>query len=166
MSHPSRNRRNETPYFQRHPEDPAPLVYRVKRRVVFSDADPMGVLWHGRYPAFFETAAAELHRLCGLGYADFRAAALFGPIVRLQVDYLASALLDEEVTIQARLHWNEAARIDTEYAIIKPDGSTAAKGCTIQLFTCSKTRKMLLASPEILNTCRSRWQAGEFAFLK
>ena len=161
-----RKNRNHTPYVQRRPEDPSPLVHRVKRRVVFSDADPMGVLWHGRYPAFFETAAAELHRQCGLGYADFRDAAILAPIVQLKVDYLVSVYLDEEVLIEAALHWNEAARIDTEYAIIKPDGRIAAKGCTIQLFTCQKTAEMLVASPEIWTSCRRRWSAGEFAFLQ
>jgi acyl-CoA thioester hydrolase len=165
MIHAARKRRKDAPYFSRSAGDPAPLVHRVKRRVVFSDADPMGVLWHGRYPAFFETAAAELHRLCGLGYADFHNAALLAPIVRLQVDYLLTVPLDEEVTIEAALHWNEAARIDTAYAIIKPDGRTAARGFTIQLFT-PRTGELLLASPEIWNTCRRRWMAGEFAFLQ
>jgi len=67
----SRKRRKNSFYFERRAEDPAPLSFEVKRRVLFSDADPMGVLWHGRYPAFFELAAAELHRACGLGYLLF-----------------------------------------------------------------------------------------------
>jgi len=166
MSHTPRKNRKDAPYFQPQNEDPAPLVLRVTRRVVFSDADPMGVLWHGRYPAFFEMAAAELHRQCGLGYKDFHLARIAAPIVRLQADYLVPVFLDEEVTIQATLHWSEAARLNTEYAIIKPDGVTAAKGYTIQLFVCSKTLGMLIASPEIWTTCRRRWMAGEFAFLQ
>jgi acyl-CoA thioester hydrolase len=159
-------RRKRTTYFDREPAGPAPLSFRLTRRVVFSDADPMGVLWHGRYPAFFEAAAAELHRHCGLGYGDFHEAELRAPIAKLQVDYLVSAFLDEEVGIQATLVWNEAARMDTEYVITKADGRVAATGFTVQLFTCGRTSQLLLASPALLNRCRERWRAGEFDFLK
>jgi acyl-CoA thioester hydrolase len=160
------HRRKRGGFFDRQPADPAPLTFRLIRRVVFGDADPMGILWHGRYPAYFEAAAAELHRLCGLGYADFFSAEVRAPIARLKVDYLASAFLDEVITVAATLFWNEAARIDTEYLITKADGRIAARGCTVQLFTCAKSSELLLASPAILETCRRRWRSGEFAFLQ
>ena len=162
----TRKRRKNAPYFERGSDDPSPLVLRMKRRVLFSDADPMGILWHGRYPAFFEIAAAELHRACGLGYADFNSAALRAPIAKLHIDYLASVFLDEEVTIQVSLFWNEAARLDTEYAIIKADGRLAARGFTIQLFTTAETGAPLLASPAMLNDCRRKWLAGELDSLQ
>jgi len=166
MSLSTRKRRKGEPYFARRTEDPAPLTFRIKRRTLFSDADPMGILWHGRYPAFFESAAAELHRACGLGYLDFQQANVYAPIVQLHIDYIASVLLDEEVMVEATLVWNDAARIDTEYAIVKPDGRIAARGFTVQLFTASATGIPLLAPPCFVEASRQAWRDGEFAYLQ
>ena len=161
-----RKRRKDGPYFERRESDPSPLTFQIKRRVLFSDADPRGILWHGRYPAFFESAAAELHRACGLGYLDFQQAGIRAPIVQLHVDYIASVFLEEEATIQATLVWNDAARIDTEYAIVKADGRLAARGCTIQLFTDAATGAPLITSPAFVETSRQDWRNGRFASLQ
>jgi len=162
---PRKHRRRE-PYFESQPGDPTPLTIRVSRRVLFSDADPMGVLWHGRYPAFFESAAAELHRTCGLGYLDFHNAGIQAPIVQLHVDYIAPARLEEEVTIQVSLHWNDAARIDTEYTILRKDGDLVARGYTVQLFTSALTAEPLLTPPAFVEASRRAWRSGRFAALQ
>ena len=166
MNLPVRNRRKDEPHFARRAGDPAPLTVRVKRRTLFSDADPMGILWHGRYPAFFESAAAELHHACGLGYLDYQREGVYAPIVQLHVDYLAPVLLEEEVTIAATLVWNDAARIDTEYVILKPDGRLAARGYTVQLFTSAATGLPLLAPPSFVALSRQSWRDGAFASLQ
>ena len=166
MTLPARKRRKDGPYFERRAGDPSPLTICVKRRVLFSDADPMGILWHGRYPAFFEAAAGELHRACGLGYLDFQRAGIQAPIVQLHIDYVASVLLEEEVSIHASLVWNDAARIDTEFAIIKPDGRLAARGCTVQLFTEASTGAPLLTPPAFAECSREAWRTGKFANLQ
>src|ERR1035441_5353283 len=99
-------RRRRGGYFPVQAGVPAPLVVRVKRRVQFGDVDPMGVLWHGRYAAFFEEANEALCRLFGMSYADFRRERLMAPIVQFHVDYFASALLGEEVLATGRMLWN------------------------------------------------------------
>jgi acyl-CoA thioester hydrolase len=165
MTPGSRNGRRSLTFFERIADAPTPLSIEVKRRVLFSDADPMGVLWHGRYPSFFETAACELHRACGLGYADFHDARLRSPIVELHVDYLRSLYLDQEVSVRATLVWNEAARVNTEYALFKPNGELAAKGYTVQLFT-TFSGEPVVAIPELLRRCQARWKAGELGALQ
>lgn len=166
MSLPLRKHRGRTPYFVAQPGDPAPLKTRISRRVLFSDADPMGVLWHGRFPAFFEAAAAELHRACGLGYLDFHKAGVQAPIVQLHIDYIAPAYLEDEVTVQAALHWNDAARIDTEYTILKADSRLVARGYTVQLFTSAPSGEPLFSLPAFVAASRQAWRAGQFADLQ
>jgi len=166
MNRPIRNRRSSMPYFERQPDAPAPLTIPISRRVLFSDADPMGILWHGRYPAFFESAAAELHRACGLGYLDYHQAGIQAPIVQLHIDYIASAYLEEEVTVQATLHWNDAARIDTEYAIVRANGDLVARGYTVQLFISAATGTPLLTPPAFVETSRQAWRDGHLAHLQ
>jgi acyl-CoA thioester hydrolase len=134
---------------------------RVKYKVRFSDVDPLAVVWHGRYPKLFEQANEELCKACGMGYADFKRDRLGAPIVQLHVDYFAPTLLGEEVTITGKFLWNEGARINIEYEIHKPRGELAATGYTVQMFV-DESGMPLLASPPMLENCRSRWRAGEF----
>lgn len=154
--------RRKKSYFPPIDGAPPPIVAEIRRRVHFNEADPMAVMWHGRYPLLFEEASEELGRRCGLSYADFYAAGLHGPIVSLHIDYHQSLYLDDEYTVRASLVWSEGARLNTEFHVIKEDGSLATSACTVQLFTDQKSGQPCLVSPEFLETCRKRWQQGEF----
>ena len=154
-------RRSRNGYFPRRPGCAAPIVVRVSQRIRFSDVDPMGVLWHGRYAKLLEAANEEIGRRCGLGYEDFRRARLAAPIVQLHVDYFAPLMLGEEASITGRLLWSEGARIDIEYEIHKASGELAATGYTVQMFV-DEEGVPLLAPPPIQEACRRRWIAGEF----
>lgn len=155
-------RRKKT-YFERQPGAPLPIAAEIRRRVRFNECDPMAVMWHGRYPLLFEEASEELGRRCGLTYRDFFEAGLRGPIVSLHIDYHRSLYLAEEFTVRASLVWNEGARLDTEFQIIKEDGTLATSGYTVQLFTDHLSGEPCLVVPEMLAVCRERWQKGEFA---
>lgn len=158
---PALLRRRKNGYFERNGEMPAPVPVNLKRRVSFSEADVMGIAWHGRFPVFFEEASAELGRKCGLSYREFYDTNLRAPIVQLHIDYYQPLMLDEEFSVTASLIWNEGARLNTEYSIIKRDGSIAATGYTIQMFTDGSSGEVLIASPELLEKCRKKWKSGE-----
>lgn len=149
--------RRRTTYFQRLPGGPEPLAATVTHRVLFREVDAMGVVWHGRYLAFFEEAATELRRQFGMGYAELFAAALEAPIVQAHVDYHRPLRLDEVARITARLHWNEAARLDIEYEVRREDGERTATGFTVQMFVDPITHLPYACSPELLSLCRARW---------
>jgi acyl-CoA thioester hydrolase len=139
-----------------------PVAVNIGRRVRFSEVDVMGIVWHGRYALFFEEASAELGRRCGLSYRDFYEAELRAPIVEFHVDYYRSLYLDEEFEIRAAMFWHDGARINTEYHLVKQDGTLAASGYTVQLFTAAKTGEVCIVSPPLLERCRGRWKSGEF----
>jgi acyl-CoA thioester hydrolase len=147
-------------YFEREPGAPPPLTVRLDRRVAFNEVDVMGIAWHGRYAVYFEEASTEIRRRCGLTYEAFRDAAIHAPIVELRVDYKRPVFLDEQITVKAALIWTDAARLNTEYRILKQDGSLAATGSTVQLFTEAATGEPYMASPELLETCRENWREG------
>lgn len=156
-----KKRRTKT-YFERIPGAPEPIVAEVRRRVRFNEADPMAIAWHGRYPLFFEEASEELGRKCGLSYPEYFAAGVRAPIVELHIDYFKPLHLDEEFTVRASLIWNEGARLNTEFHLLKQDGSPATSGYMVQLFIDHKTGEPYMISPELLERCRRRWKAGEF----
>lgn len=155
--------RGKIDYFERIPGSPEPIVVEVKRRVRFNEADPMAIVWHGRYPLYFEEASEELGRKCGLSYPDYFEADLRAPILELHIDYFKPLFLDEQFTIKASLIWNEGSRLNTEFHLIKQDKSIASSGYTVQLFTDHETGKPYRVSPELLERCRTRWKAGEFS---
>ncbi|MFH1147763.1 MAG: acyl-CoA thioesterase [Pseudomonadota bacterium] len=155
-------RKRRDVYFPRSEGAPAPVAVEIKRRVHFSEVDPMGVVWHGRYPTYFEEASEELGRHCDLSYKDFYEAKLRAPIVRLHVDYHNPLSLGEEFTARALLIWNEGARLNTEYYLIKEDGSLGASGYTVQLFTAAGSGEVCLIIPRLLQHCRTKWMAGDF----
>jgi len=156
-----RTRRKKT-YFERIPGAPEPVVVEIKRRVRFNEADPMAIVWHGRYPLFFEEASEELGRRCGLSYPDFFRAGLRAPFVEYHIDYFKPLFLDEEFVIRGSLIWSEGSRLNTEFHLIKQDGSLATSGYSVQLFTDHRTGEPYMVSPKLLEDCRRRWKAGEF----
>jgi acyl-CoA thioester hydrolase len=157
-----RTRRKKSTYFERVPGAPGPIVVDIERRVRFNEADPMAIVWHGRYPLFFEEASEELGRRCGLSYADYFKAGLRAPFVEYHIDYFKPLFLDEVFTIRGSLIWSEGSRLNTEFQLIKEDGSIATSGYTVQLFTDHRTGEPYLVSPALLEECRRRWKAGEF----
>ena len=154
--------RRRKSYFEQLPGIPKPIVVEVKHRVRFNEADPMAIMWHGRYPLLFEEASEELGRRCGMSYHDFFKAGLRAPIVELHIDYYQPLVLDEEFTVRASLVWHEGARLNTEFHLIKQDGSLATSAYTVQLFTDHQTGEPCILSPAMLERCRNRWKAGEF----
>jgi acyl-CoA thioester hydrolase len=154
-------RRKKGGYFPTNPADPPPVQVHLTHRVRFSQIDAMAILWHGRYAELFEQGNEELGRVCGMSYPEFRRDKLQAPIVQLHVDYFAPVTLGEQITIIARLVWCEGARSNIEYEIRKASGTLAATGYTVQMFI-EEDGTPLLASPPLLETCRTRWLAGEF----
>ena len=158
-------RRRKSGYFGVEADVVAPVIVRVNRRIRFSDVDPMGVLWHGRYAKLLEDANEELGRRCGMTYAEFYRERLKAPIVQFHVDYFASPMLGEEITTTGRLIWSEGARMNIEYEIHKENGQLAAAGYTVQMFI-GEDNQPLLACPPLQEKCRKRWLAGEFGDLR
>ncbi|MDL1963326.1 MAG: acyl-CoA thioesterase [Deltaproteobacteria bacterium] len=156
-------RRKKDAYFKSIAGMPEPLTVCIKRRVKFSEADVMGIVWHGRYPEYFEEGSAELGRRYGLSYKDFYEAQLRAPIVQLHIDHFKPLFLDEEFTIKASIIWNEGARLNTEYSLIKEGGDIAASGYIVQMLIDEISGDVLIASPKILEKCRLRWNSGEFS---
>lgn len=148
------------PYFPRLEGAPPPLRMAVRRQVRFEECDPMGIVWHGRYPSYFEDARVALGSRCGIGYEDFIRHGVPAPIRRVQIDYLAPLRFREEFSVEAILHWSDGARLDFEFLIRGADDGLAATGCSVQLML-DPAGELLLVPPPFVRAMRGQWQAGE-----
>jgi acyl-CoA thioester hydrolase len=154
--------RRKKSYFSREAGAPAPLVYSYSRRSIFGEVDAMAVVWHGHYARLFEEASTELRRKCGLSYEAFWEAGVRAPVVQLHVDYHQPLLLDELFTVEARMVWSDAARLNIEYTITKADGVIAATGYTVQLFSLAADNQPCFTLPPMLEKAQNEWKAGQF----
>ncbi|MFH7319914.1 acyl-CoA thioesterase [Desulfurivibrio sp. D14AmB] len=149
-------------YFSTDPGAPPPLTAATTRRVRFEEVDMLRIVWHGRYPSYFEDGRIASGDRYGLSYRQFIEYGVLAPIVQMQIDYKAPLFFDEEITIAATLHWNDAVRLDYSYLISGADGRVAASGCTIQLLT-DPQGGLMLTHPQWIAAFREKWRQGMLA---
>ncbi len=148
------------PYFPIRPEDPAPLRLRVGREVRFEEVDPLGIVWHGRYPSYFEDARVLLGERYGIGYMDFYGNGVLAPIKKMHLDYHAPLRFRQPFTIEAILHWCEAARLNYEFVIRDAEEKVLTTGYTVQMLM-DPQENLLLVHPPFFQEFQRRWLAGD-----
>ena len=153
------------PYFEmrRSPggDVPEPLRICVERRVRFEEVDAMGIVWHGRYPSYFEDARVALGIRLGIGYDTLVRERVPAPIKQLFIEHFAPLRFGQFCRIDAALHWSEAARMNMAYAIRTLDGILCASGYSVQLFT-DADGELLLEPPGFYREFLRAWRGGEF----
>lgn len=148
------------PYFRRQAGQPTPLSVTVDRTVRFEEVDPLGIVWHGRYPSYFEDARVALGKQFGIGYLDFYNAGVVTPIKKMHVDYHRPLVFEEPFTIEARLHWSEAARINIEFILRNAQAQVTTTGYSVQMMM-DEQHNFLLVTPPFYRAFCDRWLAGD-----
>jgi len=149
-------------YFKSLPGQPSSLRVTVERTVRFEECDPLGIVWHGRYPGYFEDARVALGRRFGIGYMDFYNSGVATPIRKLHLDYVRPLAFEDPFSIEGILHWNEAARLDFEFILRNAAGEVTTSGYTVQMMM-NRQGEFLLTQPDFYAEFCRRWQAGEWA---
>lgn len=148
------------PYFPRQADAPEPLRMTVARTVRFEEVDPLSIVWHGRYPSYFEDGRVLLGERYGIGYMDFYDNGILAPIKQMHVDYHRPLHFREEFTIEAILHWSEAARLNHEFILRDSGEQVATTGYTVQMMM-DPDKNILLVPPEFYQQFLERWRNGE-----
>ena len=168
--------RRRRAYFAAGPDDPAPIVTEVRRRIAFSEVDAMAVAWHGNYLRFFEAAHSELMAKIGLTFAAYAEHRLAAPVVQSHVDYFSPLLLDEvnrvsRLVAAGKLNGCEAfaqlKEIECSPGCFAgmwclPAAFLCAAGFTVQMFCSLDTREPCLFPPAPVAVMRERWRKGEW----
>ncbi|WP_163335657.1 thioesterase family protein [Desulfopila sp. IMCC35008] len=148
-------------YFPVDESAPAPLVASCMRRVRFEEVDGLGMVWHGRYPSYLEDGRIAFGDAFGLTYQSFMVHNTVAPIVKMHLDYRSVLRFDEQITVETKLHWSDAARLNFTYTLFKKNGEVAASGYTVQMMT-EPDGTVLLVLPDWLETFRRKWKEGGF----
>ena len=147
-------------YFRSQDDAPEPLRCIVDRVVRFEEVDALAIVWHGRYPSYFEDGRVLLGEKYGLGYMDFYRQGIIAPIKQLHVDYRLPLRFGEPFTIEAILHWTDATRLNHEFILRNADGDVTTTGYSVQLLM-DQEQNVLLLPPPFYEDFRQRWQTGE-----
>lgn len=147
-------------YFKSHPDAPAPLRTVCERRVRFEEVDPLGIVWHGRYPSYFEDGRESLGIKFGIGYLTMKEHNIAAPIKQMHFDYHAPLSFGDTAHIETLLHYNEAARLNYEFTIRNNAGEITTTGYTVQLFV-DDMQELMMFPPDFYTEFLSRWKAGE-----
>ena len=148
------------PYFPQSEDQPLPLQVCVERTVRFEEVDALGIVWHGRYPSYFEDGRVMLGEQYGIGYMDFYHQGIVSPIKQMHVDYQRPLRFGESFSIEAILHWSDAVRLNNEFILRNAVGEVTTTGYTVQLLM-DKQDNVLMLPPPFYQEFRQRWQAGE-----
>ncbi len=80
-------------------------------RVLYSDTDSYGVVWHGAYTKWFEKARVELVEELGLELSHLEKNNILFPVVELNIRYKSSAKMNERILIKTKIEEVKTASI-------------------------------------------------------
>jgi acyl-CoA thioester hydrolase len=139
---------------------PPPLCCTVERTARFEEVDPLNVVWHGRYPSYFEDARVAFGDAYNLSYLDFYKAGLVVFIKQMAFDYVQPLRFAQTCRITATLHWSEAARLNFSYVITDLSGTVLTTGYTVQLFL-NTDMELFMVKPDFYANFCSLWKNGK-----
>lgn len=147
-------------YFNTPKDAPRPLRFKVERQVRFEEVDSLGIVWHGRYPSYFEDARGALGQNYGINYLDFHQNGVIAPIKKMHIDYHRPLAYPDIFTIEGILHWSDAARLNYEYIIRDIEGEQMTTGYTVQVML-DLDKNLYMVMPSFYNEFCRKWKAGE-----
>lgn len=95
------------------------MLEPMKLRVRFAETDQMGVAHHSAYVVWLEAARVEWMRERDLSYRQIEDSGLSLAVSRVEVEYRAAALFDDELEIAAELKDARSRRVVFSYTVMR-----------------------------------------------
>ncbi|BBL71844.1 acyl-CoA thioesterase [Methylogaea oryzae] len=121
----------------------------VELTVEFYEVDMLGIVWHGHYCKYIESARCAMLEKIGYGYMAMKDSGYVWPIVDLQLRYVRPARFGQRIVAAAELVEYEY-RMKIKYQVRDAEtGTVLAKGHTVQAAVDAASGEMLYASPAV-----------------
>jgi acyl-CoA thioester hydrolase len=118
------------------------FISETNIRVRYAETDQMGVVYHGNYAQYFETARAESIRQLGFTYKDMEAMGIVMPVVELHTKFLRPAHYDELLTVKVILkELTTAHRIEFHHEVHNEKKELLALGRIVLYFMDAEAMK-------------------------
>ena len=134
------------------------LTHTFETEVKFSEADPLGIVWHGHFIRYFEDGRETFGQHYGLRYLDFYRANIVVPIIRINCEYKRILRYGHRIRVETVYHDCAAAKLLFDYAVY--DAVTqeqVAKGNSMQVFMQRDTMELMLTVPPFMAEWKQKW---------
>lgn len=119
-------------------------------RVLYSDTDSYGVVWHGSYTKWFEAARVEYCEKIGLDIAELESQNIVFPVVELNIRYKSSALMNERIVIKTVISELTPLRVTFEHKVYKKDTDILRVIAHSTIVSVNGKEKKMMKLPENL----------------
>lgn len=128
---------------------PSPIWFQHPIRVQPHHTDYGGVVWHGTYIAWMESARIECLRAAGMSFESLVAAGYDLPVVRLDIRYRHPLTLGTEAKVKTRLAPITGVRLNWLYEIetVGPEPQTCLTGQVTLVTVNVRDRKIVRYLP-------------------
>lgn len=134
------------------------LQHTTELEVKFSEADPLGIVWHGHYIRYFEDGREAFGEEYGLKYLDFYRNNIVVPIVNIQCDYKRILRYGHKIRLETTYEDTAAAKLLFHYKVF--DAATneqVASGSSMQVFMHRDTLELMLYLPQFMTDWKKKW---------
>jgi len=108
--------------------------HQIRFRVLYSDTDKMGYMYHGQYAKYLEMGRVEALRSLRLSYRSMEDKGVMLPVLDLKIKYLKPLFYDDEVTLTTKVYNMPETRIYFEYELKNPKGELTTLAETTLVF--------------------------------
>lgn len=130
----------------------------VEIEVPFHDIDSMGIVWHGRYPKYFEVARCKLLEEIGYSYAAMGQSGYIWPVIDMRIRYPQPLRFGQVVMVRCEIAEFEN-RLRLKYLIAdKKTGQRTTRGESVQVAVTLPDQEMQISSPPILEEKILEWR--------
>ena len=125
------------------------MEYIQKIRVLYSDTDSYGVVWHGAYTKWFEAARVGLVEKLGLELESLENSGIVFPVVEMNSRYKSTAKMNERIIIKTQISELKQLSVTFEHKVFEEKTNTLRViAHTTIVVIDTKTGKMLRKMPE------------------
>lgn len=119
-------------------------------RILYSDTDAYGVVWHGAYTKWFEAARVEFIEALGIDVKKLEESIVF-PVVEMNIRYKSSAKLNDRILIKTTLKELKPMGMTFEHIVCDKETNTIRTvGLTSIVSVDPKTGKLIRRMPQEL----------------
>ena len=136
------------------------LTHTSTLDVKFSEADPLGIVWHGHFIRYFEDAREAFGKVFGLRYLDLYRENIVVPIIHIECNYRRILRYGHSIQIETTYIDSPAAKLLFDYSITDLNtGEVVANGNSVQVFMERESLELLLTIPKYMAAWKEKWLA-------
>jgi len=138
------------------------LAHSTEFEVKFSEADPLGIVWHGHHIRYFEDGREAFGKAYGLRYLDLYRSNIIAPVIHVSCDYKRIIRYGHRIRLETTYHDALAAKLVFDYRIY--DTATdelVATGKSIQVFMHKENMELMLTLPQFMTDWKKKWLDSE-----